>query len=307
MGNDVTVASTTDTVEQVNQAAGYKQEEAVVEEKALPTGDEQVESGAEEQHEEPPKQEEDKSAPKNLSKRFDKLYKEKKQLEERLAALEAAKVAPVAEERPAVPVEVTAKFPTFNAWAQEQIEDGKSAEMEDWLEERDAWKDARRVQEEEKQAEKAYLQEIEDTYSQSVEAFKAEHEDWDEVVGGAEISIPVVAGNAIKQLENGPAVVWFLATNPKDAKKLSEMPPVLAVAEIGRIAARLEKMQPEENAQSNGKGPDKAPIVSSNAPKPITPLRGGQLRATRDLNDPNLSYDEYRKIRDEQEKARFRR
>jgi hypothetical protein len=117
-----------------------------------------------------------------------------------------------------------------------------------------------------------------------------------------------VAGNAIKQLENGPAVVYFLAQNPKVAQKISGMPPVLAVAEIGRIAARLEKAPAEETPTNNTatRSPDRVPVVSK-APAPITPLKGGNLRPTKDLNDPDISFSEWRKIRDEQAKQRFRR
>lgn len=311
--SEVIVASTTDSQAEVNAAAGGKpQNEEPPELKAPPTGSPQIENEPEPEPQpeakEPEKQEE--RPPKSLSKKFDKLYREKKELEERLAAIEA-KQAPQTEkkEEPApVPTEVAAKFDTFDAWSEKQLAAGKSANIDDFLEARDAWKDARRAQQEEQNAAKAYEQEVESGYQKAVDTFKAEHEDWDEVVGEAEISIPVVAGNAIKQLENGPAVVYFLAQNPKAAQKISEMPPVLAVAEVGRIAARLEKAPAEETPTNNTsiKNPDRQPVISK-APAPITPLKGGNLRQTKSLDDPNLDFAEWRKIRDEQAKQRFRR
>lgn len=311
--SEVIVASTTDSQDEVNAAAGGKpQDQELPPEKAAPTGSPQIENEPEPgpvATKEPEKQEEEKS-PKSASKKFDKLWRENKELKERLAAVEAKQAPPEKKEEPApVPTEVAAKFDTFDSWSEKQLAAGKPANIDDFLEARDAWKDARRAQQEEQDAAKAYENEVESTYQESVNAFKAEHEDWDEIVGEADISIPVVAGNAIKQLENGPAVVYYLAQNPKAAQKISEMPPVLAVAEIGRIAARLEKVPAEETPTNNTavKNPDRQPVVSK-APAPITPLKGGSLRPTKqDLNDPELSYSEWRKIRDEQAKQRFRR
>jgi hypothetical protein len=305
---DVIVASTTDSQTEVDAAAGgKKQNEELPPEKPAPTGSEQVENQEEVPVPKTEQSEPEEKPVKNLSKKFDKLYREKKELEERLAAIEA-KQQPKAEEKAPVPTEVAAKFDTFDAWSEKQLAANKPANIDDFLEARDAWKDARRTQQEEQKAAKAQETEIETTYQTAVEAFKGDHADWDEVVGEAEISIPVVAGNAIKQLENGPAVVYFLAQNPKEAQKIRGMSPVLAVAEIGRIAARLEKAPAEEAPTNNtsSRSPDRQPIVSK-APAPITPLKGGNLRPTRDITSPDIPYDEYRKIRDQQAKERFRR
>lgn len=312
MGNDVTVASTTDTQDEVNQAAGgVPQNEEQPELKPPPTGDQQVESGepVPESEQQPEKKPEDQPPPKNLSKKFDKLYREKKELEERLAALEARQNGqPAPEKPPEIPTEVAAKFDTFDSWSEKRLAEGKLANIDDFLEARDAWKEARDQQKAEKEAIAQAEQEIETTYQETVDAFKAQHEDWDEVVGESEISIPTVVGNAIKQLENGPDVVYYLAKNPKEAQQIADLPPVRAVAEIGRIAARLEKAAPEgqETNATQNRGPDRPPIVSK-APAPIKPLSGHAVRTTPDLNDPNLSFAEYRRIRAEQEKAQFRR
>ena len=310
MGSEVIVASTTDTQAEVNLAAGgVPQEKSEPELKPPPTGDEQVESEPEpEATPEPEKAEEDSpTLPTSFNKKFDKLYKEKKQLEKRLAALEQAKPVPVVEERQPV-VEVTEKFPTFDSWTDKRTESGKTASIDEFLEERDTWKEQRRAQDEEKKAVQEAQTAIAESYNEKVEEFKASHEDWDEVVGQP-IDLPAGVGPAILELDNGPEVAYYLGKNLAVAKKLNTMSPFLAVAEVGRIAARLEKSQETPEAPTNNittRSPDKAPIVSK-APTPIKPLTGHAVRATRDLSDPNLSYEEYRKLRDEQAKSRFRR
>jgi hypothetical protein len=308
---EVTIASTTDTQDEVNQAAGgAPQDQDPPELKPAPTGDPQVESGEpEEPIAQPEKKEEKALVPRAVDKRIDKLTRQNSDLAAKLAALEAKQngTPPPEEKKVEIPTEVAAKFDTFDAWSAKQLEAGKAASIDDFLEARDAWKEARDTQRAEREAVQQHQAEIAETYNARVEEFKAEHPDWDDVVGAAEIDIPPGVGPALQELDNGPAVVWFLATHPADAKKLGNLSPFLAVAEVGRIAARLEKAAPEETPTNGAKaGPDRQPIVSR-APAPIAPLKGNAVRATTDLNDPTLSYEEYRKIRDAQEKARFRR
>lgn len=315
---DVTVASTTDTQDQVNQAAGgVPQDEEQPELKAPPSGDQQVDSETQEAPPEPEKKEEKHEAakvPRGVDKRIDKLTREKNELAAKVAALEAKQNGSHADTvdnqrtAPEVPTEIAAKFDTFDAWSEKQLAAGKAANIDDFLEARDTWKDARRAQQEEKEAAAQYQAEIASTYNEKVEAFKAEHDDWEEVVGGTELVIPPGVGPAILELENGPEVTYWLATHPKEAKELNELSPFRAVAEIGRIAARLEKAEPESptNNATNSKSPDRMPIVSSKAPPPIRPLGGNALRSqNRDYN--SMSQDEYNKLRDAEEKAARRR
>jgi hypothetical protein len=306
---DVVVASTTDNQEEVNAAAGgAKQDVEQPELKPPPTGDEQVES--KEPEVKAPEPEPEEKPAKNLSKKFDKLYREKKELEERLAAVEARQNGQPKEEakpQPEIPVEVAAKFDTFDSWSEKQLAAGKPASIDDFLEARDAWKDARRAQQEEKQAIAEMQQEIANAYQEKVDIFKASVEDWDEVVG-QEIGLPPGIVPAILELENGPEVAYFLGKNHEVTQKLNELSPHLAIAEVGRIAGRLEKtpVPLQETNNTATRSPDRTPTVSK-APAPIAPLKGAGVRISKDLSDPNMPYDEYRKIRDEQAKQRFRR
>jgi len=305
---DVVVASTTDDQASVNAAAGGKEQDTELPpEKPAPTGKPQLENEElPEKVEVEPEKHEEETVPKGVQKRIDKFRAQLTAAQKEIESLKASQPAK-AEEKPVVPTEVAAKFDTFDTWSEKQLAAGKSANIDDFLEARDAWKDARRAQQEEQEAIQEQQKEVANAYNERVEAFKAEHDDWDEVVGQS-IDLPPGVGPAILELENGPEVAYFLGKNPKAVKELNELSPYAAVAYIGRLSAKLEKPAAEETPTNNTtiRNPDRSPVVSK-APTPISPLKGGSIRPTKDLSDPNIPYDEYRKMRDEQTKARFRR
>ena len=156
-------------------------------------------------------------------------------------------------------------------------------------------------QDDEKQAQATYEQEVKNTYNTSVETFKAEHDDWDEVVG-QQISIPEAVGQAIVEMAD-PAIPYYLGKNPEVCKKLMEMSPARAIAEIGRIAGTLTQPEREEK-HAAGSGPDKQPIVSK-APPPIAQLRGHGTKSA--ISMDQMDYQDFAREREKELKNRFRR
>ena len=74
-------------------------------------------------------------------------------------------------------------------------------------------------------------------------------------------------------------VAYHLGKNPALARQLSQMPPLQAARELGRIEAQISKPQPR---------------TATNAPDPITPVRAGGSAG----KDPaKMSVDEYRAFR----------
>lgn len=329
MGSEVVVASTTDTQDEVNQAAGGKpQDETIPDAKPAPTGHPEVENDPEAppvEAKEPEKQDEE-AIPKGVQKRIDKFRAQLTAAQKEIDALKQAKTesqpAPKTDtqdnQRAAVPTEVAAKFDTFDSWSEKQLAAGKTASLDDFLEQRDAWKEARDAQKAEQEALTKQDRAVVTEYNRAVKAAKEAHPDWDDVVGAMEfnsaIAGPQEGGRSIFERsilemgEIGTEVTYFLATHEDALDKLNEMSLAGALREIGRLAAKLEKPAPEETPTNNTttRNPDRSPIVSK-APTPITPLKGGGQRPTKDISAPDISYEEYRKIRDEQAKQRFRR
>jgi regulator of replication initiation timing len=89
----------------------------------------------------------------------------------------------------------------------------------------------------------------------------------------------------LNYLPNGPQVMKYLVLNPDACEQFRSMSQQAASVELGRISARLE----------NGNGA--RPVVSK-APAPITPLRGGALRSSVDLADPEIDFQSFKKERE---------
>jgi hypothetical protein len=106
--------------------------------------------------------------------------------------------------------------------------------------------------------------------------------------GEERFKLPTSVVREIRNLENGVAVMKFLAHSPEECERLLGMNQATAAVELGRISARLEQ---------------KPALPVSNAPQPIRPLSGNGMRPPTDLDDPNISFRDFRAVRDKQEKA----
>ena len=92
---------------------------------------------------------------------------------------------------------------------------------------------------------------------------KAELPDYEDMLASSDVVVSDQLRDAIFESETGPRILYHLAENPEVAEKLSKMSTLSALRELGKIEARLEKA-PQEEVK---------PVVRSNAPKPISPLR----------------------------------
>jgi hypothetical protein len=311
MASEVVISSTTDSQEMVNQAAGNKlvEEPEVIEEDAAPPEEQQKTS--EKQPEKPP---EEKEVPRAVSKKIDKLTREKSELQARLDALEQ-KVQQQQTPNPAEArrveeeiIEVPETFPSKVDWLAMNAEKTE----EDYIDARADWKfDLRQAQQQEADAKaqrEATERQVLDNYNEKLNDFKSEHDDFDEIVGNPTIKIPQSVQVAILEM-NIPEVAYYIGQHPDEAKKMMAMTPAVAAAYVGKLAARLEpeEREDQEEVLTRKTNPDRAPVRSgaSRAPAPIKPLTGHSTRSSVPIDE--LPYGEYRKIRDRQEKERFRR
>ncbi len=117
---------------------------------------------------------------------------------------------------------------------------------------------------------------------------KAGIDDFDEVVMDETRGFvaPAVA-DAIKDSENGPAIAYHLAKNPKESARINALSPLSAAREIGKLEAKL--------------GTPKQPPAkkTTKAPAPIAPVGGNNEIVEKDLSD--MTMDEYAAYRRKQE------
>jgi hypothetical protein len=89
---------------------------------------------------------------------------------------------------------------------------------------------------------------------------------------------------------SGADVVAYLVRNPGEAKKLAALPPLAAVAQVGALATKMT---------TNSRRVQPAPGAV------ITPVGGSSTKSAVPLDE--APYQDYRRIRDQQEKNRYRR
>lgn len=91
----------------------------------------------------------------------------------------------------------------------------------------------------EQQRTREQRQQSQQAFEARAEAFAEEVEDYEEVVSNPSLSITPAMAEAIMASEDGPAVAYYLGKNPGIAFSLSQLPPIQAAREIGRIEGKL--------------------------------------------------------------------
>ncbi len=167
--------------------------------------------------------------------------------------------------------------------------------VDEYVEALTDWKIAQKEQVSAQQAEAEDRREIASLYNRRVAEMRAEHDDFDEVVGQP-LQVPEGVIHAIIEMDNGPAVAYYLGQNPEVCEELASMPWLSAVARVGKISAELSKGQ-ETNSQETKTRPT--------PPKPVRAVGGTSARSSIPLDE--LSGAEYVRVRNQQVRERGRR
>jgi hypothetical protein len=304
--SDLTVASTTDTQSAIDQAAGVTTKEEVPEQQE---GEETEPKAAE-------AQEQEKAKPKSAyQKRIDTLVKQRSQaqaevedLKARLLKLEqSTRQTPVLEEAP--PKEAV----TSQDDPEPKEDDPRWTSYKDFVKAQAQWEIRQQLKEMERQkqeeAAKAKAEEdrmaVRSAYDHRLDEARERYEDFDDV---AFKDIPVYEGVSaiIMQHPAGPDLQYYLGKNPKVARELTEMPVEMAMARAGSIADQLSVEESQEpTSEGIEKGEPSAPKRKAAPPAPIRPVGGSATKSSVPLDE--LPYQDYVKIRTQQEKNRFRR
>ena len=235
---------------------------------------------AEEQKETPKKP----KKPGRLERRVDKLTATNSILEEENARLRAgqqpAQPAPIEAEVEEPPKE--SDYDSFEKYNQaviaHEVKKGIAADQQ---------------QRAEAQA-NARNQEIFSGHQQRVSVARENHDDWDEVAEQAQFPVPPGVQLFIMQDEAGAEILYHLAKNPEVSRKLSRMPDVMAIAEVGRIAASLAGSSSPAPVPTGKTG---KPV--SKAPKPTKPVGGSGTGSSKlALDDPKVPMKEFNRRRD---------
>lgn len=125
---------------------------------------------------------------------------------------------------------------------------------------------------------------IEDVHSEREEKARDKYEDFDEVARNPSLYISDLMAATIKNSEMGPDVAYFLGKNPKEAKRIYELPAYLQPYEIAKLEGKVSSLVVEKKTTS--------------APAPVKPLSSKSSgSAVYDTTDPrsaaSMSPDEW--------------
>ena len=137
----------------------------------------------------------------------------------------------------------------------------------------------RRAQELLAQREAAQQQQaILETYRDKEEEARDKYEDFEQVAYNPALPVSDVMAQAIQASDIGPEVIYYLGSNPKEASRISRLPPVMQAKEIGKIEASLAANPPTKR--------------TSSAPAPLAPVT-----ATRSNSGPRYDTTDPRSLK----------
>lgn len=122
------------------------------------------------------------------------------------------------------------------------------------------------------------------TWEEKAERGGSKYEDFDEVVGEMKPTNPLTS--AIMHLDNGEEVAYHLGKNLKEAERITSLPPILQVLEVGRLSTKLSA-EPTK------------PKAPSKAPAPIAPVTGTKSTEPTELK-PTMDFKDFLKVRNRQ-------
>lgn len=212
--------------------------------------------------EEEPKEEPKKKGNPKIEQRFSELTEQRRKAEERAEAAEKKAAELEAKINPPKLDPITEKI-------------GPKPKKEDYTDPFDyaadlsQWSAKSAIQEKEVSDQKAAKDresaKVVETWQARLRAVKAEIPDWEETVQGSDVSVSDQVRDAIIESDLGPKILYHLAGHPEVAEKIRTMTVTGALREIGKIEARLEKVE------------EKPETVEKPAPKPkaemITPIK----------------------------------
>jgi len=199
-----------------------------------------------------------------LNKRFDKVTQRAKeaeakaqQLEQRLKEYEARQNPP-AEQPVKAQAEGKPQAHQFND-AFEYAEALAEWSAENALKQRD-------IEDANRKAQKAQ-EKVLNAWTEKVAKAKEVLPDFERMVQSSTVQVSDEIRDSILESDVGPQLLYLLASDEDYATKLTQMPTVKALREIGKLEARLE-------LESKPSKKDKEPVRNTKAPEPIKPLAG---------------------------------
>jgi len=116
-----------------------------------------------------------------------------------------------------------------------------------------------------------------EAYHDREEEARSKYDDFEQVAYNPNLKITDAMAQSIQYSDVGPEIAYHLGTNPKEADRISKLPPLLQAKEIGKIEFQLSANPPVRK--------------SSTAPAPIAPV------AARSSGSPSFDTTDPRSVK----------
>ena len=117
-----------------------------------------------------------------------------------------------------------------------------------------------------------------ESYKDREEEARERYDDFEQVAYNPNLPVTDYMAQAIQASDIGPEVIYHLGSNPKEAQRIANLPPILQAKEIGRIEAKLVAEPPTKR--------------TSTAPAPLAPVT-----ATRSSSGPRYDTTDPRSLK----------
>ncbi len=224
-----------------------------------------------------------------FQRRIDRLTRDKRELEERLAELEAKpagdkpagdKPGQDAQPKPEAEGEPKAEdFDTYEEFSKAQT---------NWLLDQ---REQARTETEQRTRDEEVQRTVFENWTKRLDASREAHEDFDEVTD-ADIPLTPAMQQAMLDSEHGAELAYYLGQHPDVAERIAQLTWVGAVRELGRIEVSFGNPgKPEPETSNKPESPAPQPKSVSKAPAPVKPIRGGTAGGGADVYDENHAAD----------------
>lgn len=134
-------------------------------------------------------------------------------------------------------------------------------------------------------------------FVEKVTAFRADHPDFDQVVGNPALPLTQQVLDVVIDSDEPAAIAYYLGNNPQEAAAIAQMTP----AQIGRAIGRIEaKLSAPLAAPAAARQPE--PKTVTRAPPPVTTLSGAAPSVRKSYAD--MTQAEYEAARREERRAK---
>lgn len=121
---------------------------------------------------------------------------------------------------------------------------------------------------------RAQQAQVDAAFRKRLSAAETKYPDFLQVVGATDLMVPNAVLNYITMSEYGADITYHLASHPDQAERIAKLPPIKAIAEIGKLELSFEKPAavtppPAEPAPKPVQVPTPAPAPAVAAPAPI--------------------------------------